>query len=54
MKQITLDFATVNETIGLIQEYLHQGGTGFDADRLAEMLDTLISADLIRIVGGEE
>lgn len=42
------------EVIGLINEYLTQGGTGFDDDRLERVAEALGWADRIRIVASEE
>ena len=42
------------EVILLINEYLTQGGTGFDDDRLERVAEALGWADRIRIVASEE
>jgi hypothetical protein len=42
------------EVIRLINEYLFNGGTGFDDDRLERVAEALSWADRIRIVAKEE
>jgi len=42
------------EVIGLINEYLTQGGTGFDTDKIERVAEALAWADRIRIVASEE
>lgn len=50
--EITISVEAAVEAKRLIQEYLFQGGAGFDADLLEQVLDALDEAD--RIVIGEE
>lgn len=49
---ITRDEAT--EVARLINEYLFQGGNGFEHERLANVREALMWADRIRIVEKEE
>lgn len=49
---ITRDEAT--EVARLINEYLFQGGNGFEHERLANVREALMWADRIRIVANEE
>ena len=49
--EITISRAAADNLAGLIEEYLTQGGTGFDADALAEALDAICNADCILIDG---
>jgi hypothetical protein len=42
------------EAIKLINEYLTQGGTGFDDDALGRVAEALAWADRVRIVKSEE
>lgn len=47
--EITVSLAAALATCHLIHEYLAKGGTGLDADALAEMLAALGAADRIVI-----
>lgn len=47
--QTRITTADAIEARRLIQEYLHKGGTGFDADALERMADALGEADRIVI-----
>lgn len=49
---ITREEAT--EVAHLICEYLQQGGTGFDTNKLEHAVEALMWADRIRIVAREE
>ena len=42
------------EAINLINEYLLEGGTGFDNDALERVVEALAWADRIRIIKSEE
>lgn len=46
--------AEANEVVRLINEYLQQGGSGFDDDKLAQAAEALMWANRIRIVASEE
>lgn len=49
--EITISRKAADNLVWLIEEYLTQGGTGFDADALAEALDAICNADRIVIEG---
>ena len=49
--EITISRKAADNLAWLIEEYLTQGGTGFDADALAEALDAICNADYIVIEG---
>jgi hypothetical protein len=45
---------TAAEVARLINEYLFQGGSGFDDEKLADAREALMWADRIRIIKTEE
>jgi len=45
--ELSKDYA--EEAARLIQEYLHKGGTGFDAEKLERVMCALLEADEIEI-----
>ena len=50
----TLSHAAAVETVRLIEEYLIQGGTGRDENRLIEALQAMTSAAVITIAPQEQ
>jgi len=49
--EATITSEDATEVIRLIEEYLCQGGTGFDDNKLTRVLDALSWADRIVITG---
>lgn len=53
-EEIAITHDTAAEVARLINEYLFQGGAGFDGEKLAEAREALMWADRIRIIKSEE
>ena len=52
--EMTVSKEAARATAALIHDYLSKGGTGLDADALADMMHALIEADRIVIADKEE